>query len=137
MGSRGIELAVAEEEEVEEVAWRAVGRHPVARRRLRKAARVGGQTIQEALDLAKAAGAADLGCEGCMCGDIADQVGSAQSTVSQHLKILKDAGVIHGTIDGLRVCYCVNPHVLTAMADYLTTLSRMGPHISPGECDGC
>lgn len=45
----------------------------------------------------------------CLCGAIVDRVPLAQATVSQHLKVLKDAGWIQGTIDGPRVCYCVVP----------------------------
>ena len=41
-----------------------------------------------------------------------DRLPLAQATVSQHLKVLKDAGLIHGEIDPPRVCYCVNPDVL-------------------------
>ncbi len=48
----------------------------------------------------------------CVCGDIVDELPLAQSTVSQHLKVLKDAGLIRGDIDGPRVCYCMEPHVL-------------------------
>ncbi len=44
----------------------------------------------------------------CVCGDIVDELPLSQSTVSQHLKQLKDAGLIQGEIDGPRVCYCVN-----------------------------
>ncbi len=44
----------------------------------------------------------------CMCGDIVDELPLAQSTVSQHLKELKNAGLIEGTIDGPRSCYCIN-----------------------------
>jgi ArsR family transcriptional regulator len=45
----------------------------------------------------------------CICGEIVDVLPLAQATVSQHLKVLKGAGLIQGTIDGPRVCYCVNP----------------------------
>ena len=45
----------------------------------------------------------------CMYGDIADSLPIAQSTVSQHLKILKDAGLVRGTVSGPRVCYCIDP----------------------------
>lgn len=48
----------------------------------------------------------------CVCGDIVDEIGLAQSTVSQHLKQLKDAGLICGTIDGPRVCYCIDQDAL-------------------------
>jgi ArsR family transcriptional regulator len=50
--------------------------------------------------------------EACICGDIVDELPLAQSTVSQHLKVLKDAGLIRGDIDGPRVCYCVEPRAL-------------------------
>ncbi len=50
--------------------------------------------------------------EACVCGDIVDELPLAQSTVSQHLKVLKEAGLIRGEIDGPRVCYCVEPRVL-------------------------
>jgi ArsR family transcriptional regulator len=50
--------------------------------------------------------------EACVCGDIVDEIPLAQSTVSQHLKVLKEAGLIRGDIDGPRVCYCVEPRAL-------------------------
>ena len=50
--------------------------------------------------------------EACICGDIVDELPLAQSTVSQHLKVLKDAGLVMGEIDGPRVCYCVEPRTL-------------------------
>lgn len=48
----------------------------------------------------------------CVCGDIVDLLPLAQSTVSQHLKVLKDAGLIRGEVDGPRVCYCIEPAAL-------------------------
>lgn len=47
----------------------------------------------------------------CVCGDIVDELGLAQATTSQHLKELKEAGIIQGTIEGVSVCYCINPKV--------------------------
>jgi DNA-binding transcriptional ArsR family regulator len=44
----------------------------------------------------------------CICGDIVEVLPLAQSTVSQHLKELKNAGLIEGTLDGPRSCYCIN-----------------------------
>jgi len=44
----------------------------------------------------------------CICGELVDLLPLAQSTVSQHLKELKTAGLIDGTIDGPRSCYCIN-----------------------------
>jgi ArsR family transcriptional regulator len=48
------------------------------------------------------------GRDACICGDIVEVLPLAQSTVSQHLKILKEAGLIRGEIDGPRVCYCID-----------------------------
>ncbi|HEU5309877.1 MAG TPA: metalloregulator ArsR/SmtB family transcription factor [Candidatus Eisenbacteria bacterium] len=45
----------------------------------------------------------------CICGDIVERLPLAQATVSQHLKVLKEAGWIQGSIDGPRVCYCAEP----------------------------
>jgi ArsR family transcriptional regulator len=50
--------------------------------------------------------------EGCVCGDIVDVLPLAQSTVSQHLKVLKEAGLVRGEVDGPRVCYCIEPGML-------------------------
>lgn len=44
----------------------------------------------------------------CICGEIVEILPLAQSTVSQHLKELKNAGLINGTVDGPRSCYCIN-----------------------------
>ncbi len=48
----------------------------------------------------------------CICGDIVQEIQLAQSTVSQHLKVLKEAGLVRGEIDGPRVCYCIEPRAL-------------------------
>ena len=49
--------------------------------------------------------------DACICGDLVDELGLAQATISQHLKELKNAGLIQGTIDGTSVCYCIDPKV--------------------------
>jgi ArsR family transcriptional regulator len=48
----------------------------------------------------------------CVCGDVVNELPLAQSTVSQHLKVLKAAGLIRGEVDGPRVCYCIEPRAL-------------------------
>lgn len=48
----------------------------------------------------------------CCCGEIVGELPLAQSTVSQHLKVLKEAGLVHGEIEGPRVCYCIHPAAL-------------------------
>ena len=44
----------------------------------------------------------------CICGDLVEELGLAQATISQHLKELKTAGFIKGTIEGASMCYCIN-----------------------------
>ena len=46
--------------------------------------------------------------QACVCGDLVDELPLSQSTVSQHLKELKEAGLIKGEIDGVKVCYCID-----------------------------
>lgn len=47
----------------------------------------------------------------CVCGDLVEELGLAQATTSQHLKELKNAGLIQGNIEGVSVCYCINPTI--------------------------
>ena len=49
-----------------------------------------------------------IGQKSCICGDIVDELPLSQSTVSQHLKELKEAGIIKGNISGTSVCYCID-----------------------------
>ena len=58
----------------------------------------------------------------CVCGEIVDEIPLAQSTVSQHLKILKQAGLIRGTVDGPRVCYCLDPKALRRLKALVSAL---------------
>jgi ArsR family transcriptional regulator len=60
--------------------------------------------------------------EACVCGDIVDELPLAQSTVSQHLKVLKEAGLIRGEIDGPRVGYCVEPRTMRRMKALVASL---------------
>ncbi len=48
----------------------------------------------------------------CICGEIVDELPLAQSTVSQHLKVLKESGLVRGEVDGPRMCYCVEPRAV-------------------------
>ncbi len=63
-----------------------------------------------------------LATPGCIGGDIVDAVGLAQSTVSEHLRILKSAGVITGETSGPRVCYALNPEALSLLAAFVASL---------------
>ncbi len=47
----------------------------------------------------------------CVCGDLVDELPLSQSTISQHLKELKNAGIIKGSIEGPSVCYCIDESV--------------------------
>ncbi|RYZ19608.1 MAG: ArsR family transcriptional regulator [Chitinophagaceae bacterium] len=58
----------------------------------------------------------------CVCGDIVGELPLSQSTVSQHLKELKEAGLIQGEIDGPRTCYCINPTEWKAAQAFLNEL---------------
>ena len=49
--------------------------------------------------------------QACICGDLVEELGLAQATISQHLKELKNVGLIKGTIDGTSVCYCIDGKV--------------------------
>lgn len=69
----------------------------------------------------------------CLCGDLVGILPLAQSTVSQHLKVLKDAGLVRGTIEGPRVCYCADPAAVRRMQELASALlpGAMHPH-NPG-----
>ena len=49
--------------------------------------------------------------QACICGDLVEELGLAQATISQHLKELKNVGIIKGTIEGTSVCYCIDGKV--------------------------
>jgi ArsR family transcriptional regulator len=58
----------------------------------------------------------------CFCGEIVEQLPLAQSTVSEHLRILKEAGLIKGEIDGPRVCYCLEPKSMARLRILIDSL---------------
>src|SRR5580704_1862780 len=60
-----------------------------------------------------------INANACICGDLADELGLAQPTISQHLKELKNAGLIQGTIDGVSVCYCINTEKWGELKEHL------------------
>ncbi|MEQ9103339.1 MAG: metalloregulator ArsR/SmtB family transcription factor [Rhodothermales bacterium] len=55
----------------------------------------------------------------CVCGEIVEELPLAQATVSQHLKVLKEAGLIDGEIDGPRVCYCLDREALDRFSEQI------------------
>ena len=60
--------------------------------------------------------------ESCVCGDLVTEIGLAQSTISQHLKELKSAGLIQGTIEGTSMCYCINSQKWNKLKEKLLLL---------------
>jgi DNA-binding transcriptional ArsR family regulator len=60
--------------------------------------------------------------QACVCGDIVDELPLSQSTVSQHLKELKLAGLIKGDIEGAKVCYCIDEKEWNVAKTYLNEL---------------
>lgn len=50
-----------------------------------------------------------LRANSCINSDLVEELGLAQATISQHLRELKDLGLIQGTVEGTRLCYCINP----------------------------
>jgi len=59
----------------------------------------------------------------CICGDIVNELPLAQPTVSQHLKELKNANIIKGSIEGTAICYCLNPETMTKIQEYFSGIS--------------
>lgn len=70
--------------------------------------------------------------QACICGDIVDELPLSQSTVSQHLKELKEAGLIRGDIEGKKVCYCINGEEWNKARDYIGRLLR--PAVNNKKC---
>lgn len=64
-----------------------------------------------------------LKVDACICGDIVNELPLAQPTVSQHLKELKSAGLIKGTIEGTAICYCIDQNKLKKIQDYFNVFS--------------
>ena len=60
--------------------------------------------------------------QACVCGDIVEELPLSQSTVSQHLKELKEAGLIKGDIDGAKICYCIDEKEWEIAKEYLNSL---------------
>lgn len=60
--------------------------------------------------------------QSCICGQIVEELPLAQSTVSQHLKVLKQAGWIIGEVDGVKTCYCLNPQALERFQSLMSDL---------------
>ena len=65
-----------------------------------------------------------LSVDSCICGDIVNELPLAQPTISQHLKELKNANIIKGSIEGTAICYCMNPDTLSKIESYFALISQ-------------
>ncbi|MBL7473973.1 ArsR/SmtB family transcription factor [Robertkochia sediminum] len=64
----------------------------------------------------------------CVCGDLVNEIGLSQPTISQHLKELKQAGLIKGNIDGNKVCYCINEEAWQRMRNNIVSFLDQDPY---------
>lgn len=71
--------------------------------------------------------------QACICGDIVDELPISQSTVSQHLKELKEIGLIKGEIEGTAVCYCVDEKVWSKASSLIVGLFNKAS-LNKGKC---
>lgn len=70
----------------------------------------------------------------CICGDIVNELPLAQPTVSQHLKELKNAGLIKGNIEGNTICYCIDEKAIERLKAYFINFSA---HLNPQKNNCC
>jgi len=70
----------------------------------------------------------------CVCGEIVDDLPLAQSTVSQHLRVLREEGLVRGEVDGTRSCYCIDTERVRAMME---DLNRLGATLEREAACGC
>jgi len=61
----------------------------------------------------------------CICGDIVNELPLAQPTISQHLKELKNAGLIKGNIEGNAICYCIDEKAIEKLQSYFTSITTL------------
>lgn len=74
-----------------------------------------------------------LKTQSCVCGSLVDTLGLAQPTISQHLKELKNVGLIQGNIEGTSVCYCINPKAWEEYREFFTMFFKELPQPA-GKC---
>ena len=67
-----------------------------------------------------------IATSGCICGDLVEEIGLAQATISQHLKELKRIGIIKGEIEGTSVCYCINQNRWSDIQDLISGYFHKG-----------
>jgi ArsR family transcriptional regulator, arsenate/arsenite/antimonite-responsive transcriptional repressor len=76
-----------------------------------------------------------LACEACYCGQVVDELPLAQATVSQHLKVLKDAGLIVGEIEGQRTSYCASRDRLADLHELIGSLLEQAVDLETSGCN--
>ncbi len=76
-----------------------------------------------------------LAHDACYCGQLVEELSLAQATVSQHLKVLKDAGFIVGEIEGLRTCYCASRDRLADLHDLVGAMLDEAVEVDTRGCD--
>jgi DNA-binding transcriptional ArsR family regulator len=72
-----------------------------------------------------------LKTDSCICGDIVNELPLAQPTISQHLKELKNAGLIKGNIEGTSICYCINEEGFNKLKGFFQNVNE---HFTKKEC---
>ncbi len=70
----------------------------------------------------------------CICNDLVGVLPLSQATISQHLRELKECGIIQGTIEGNSLCYCLNIKILSEIKDIIDTFLRENPQNNPTCC---
>ncbi len=73
-----------------------------------------------------------LTVDSCICGDIVNELPLAQPTISQHLKELKNANIIKGTIEGTAICYCINEETIRKIEQHF---GRISNHLKSKCCE--
>lgn len=66
----------------------------------------------------------------CACGDLVDEIGLSQPTISQHLKELKNFGLIKGTVEGTKMCYCIDEEKWCEIGEIMTTFFKQKSNIN-------
>jgi len=70
----------------------------------------------------------------CVCGDLVNEIGLAQPTISQHLKELKNIGLIKGTINGTSICYCIDTDNWLAMKNTMNSFLNLDTTYTKEPC---
>jgi DNA-binding transcriptional ArsR family regulator len=70
----------------------------------------------------------------CICGDLVNEIGLAQATISQHLKELKNAGILKGNIEGTSVCYCIDEEVWKQIQFSFESFFNSNPQCQNKDC---